>query len=82
MESRETEIDPDGIVDLQVTLDEGPPLPLSLLSEIRNRDDDAEVVVETTRMNVRLRTSGTSPTDTDNPSDTSALYPGLVLDPR
>ena len=83
MESRETELDSDGIVDLQVTLEEGPPIPLSLLSEIRNRDDDSEVVVETTRMKVRLKTSGspTGSTETD-PSNTSNLYPGLVLDPR
>ena len=81
MESRETETDPDGVVDLMVTLNDGPPLPLSLLSEIRNRDDDTEVLIETTRMNVRLRTSGPSPANSD-PNPSESMYPGLVPDPR
>ena len=81
MESREAEIDSDGIVDLQVTLDDGPPVPLSLLSDIRNRDGDSEVVVETSRMNVRLKTNG-SATPGSNNSNESKMYPGLVVDPR
>ena len=83
MESLDNDRDPDGIVDLHVTLNEGPPIPLSLLSDIRNRDDNTEVVIETTRMNVKLRTSGPSVTrDETDQNQTSRMYPGLSLDPR
>ena len=81
MDSRETDNDPDEVVDLQVTLSDGLPLPMSMLSEVKNRDDNTEVVIETKRMNVRLRTSGPSPATSDR-GPAESMYPGLVIDPR
>ena len=83
MESRETEVDPDGVVDLMVTLSDGPPVPLSLVAEAKNRADGTEFVVQTTQMQVRLRTSGPSPANSDTEQSlSSTMYPNLALDPR
>ena len=79
MASQESIIDPDDLVHLQVSLNEGPPVPFFVLSDIRSRDDDEEVVIETTRMNVRLRTSGPGAASPDH--DSSTDYPGLNPDP-
>ena len=79
MESKESIIDPDDLVHLQVTLNEGPPVPYFVLSDIRARDDDEELVIETTRMNVRLRTSGPGSAVLD--PETSTTYPSLNPDP-
>ena len=79
MESHESIVDPDDLVHLQVSLNEGPPVPYFVLSDIRSRDDDEEMVIETTRMNVRLRTSGPGSASPD--PDASMAYPGLNPDP-
>ena len=95
MDSTRSNLDPDHAVDLRTTLSEGPPVPFSVLSDIRSRDENSELVVQTARYGtVTLRTSNSSqhsdPADldettmvlptTDEPITT--VYPGINLNPR
>ena len=82
METRDTEIDPDGVVNLRVPLMDGPPVPLSLVAELRTRTEDTEITVQTTQMRVHLRSSGSNPGSTDSETNTSVMYPGLAVDSR
>ena len=83
MESNETSMDPDQLTDLHTTLDEGPPAPFFEILDIVNRRDDQEVVLNTTRMNVRIRTRGRGDANPDASTNEPALaYPGLALDTR
>ena len=82
MESRDAEIDPDGVVNLRVPVLDGPPVPLSLVAELRNRTDDAEITIQTTQMNVHLRSSGSSSGQNDSEANASVMYPGLSVDSR
>lgn len=95
MDSTQTSLDPDEAVDLRTTLAEGPPVPFSVLSEIRTREEDQEVVFETAQLgNVRLRTSDSGSSVGNNDADETSVimpvpndpvpskYPGLNLNPR
>ena len=91
MDSQESLLNPEGVIDLKVTLAEGPPIPNFMLAEIRARDGDEELENETADMNVRLRTRGPSPADSDHeqsllvphpPELLATSYPGLHPNPR
>ena len=91
MDSTESLSHPDGVIDLKVTLAEGPPIPIFLLADIQSRDGDENMLIETANMNVRLRTRGPSPANSDHersilvhqPNEpTVTSYPGLNLDLR
>ena len=88
-----TNLDPDDAVDLKTTLFEGPPLPLSMISDMQSRDTDQELVIRTAGVGpVRLRTSG-SGSSVENDAETSVIvppkndpiptqYPGVNLNSR
>lgn len=95
MDSNNPILDPNDAVDLRTTLSEGPPVPLSMLSDLRSRDDDHELVINTAQLgNVRLTTSGSGQSVVeDDLHETSVTlspavepkttnYPGLNLNSR
>ena len=94
MDSSKPILDPDDAVDLRTTLSEGPPIPFSMLSDIRSREDDHELVINTAQLgNVRLTTSGSDQSVDDDLHETSVTlppanepkstnYPGLNLNER
>ena len=83
-------IDPEGSIPLHSTLEDGPPLPMYLLSEIRAREGNENVVIQTTRNQVRL-TSG-SADNTSNLNESMVLplpndpiqtpFPGITRNPK
>ena len=84
-------IHPDHVVNLRATLDDGPPLPSFVVSDLRSRNDDVDIVIETTEAHVRLTTSGTAnPRPNERivnltspvPVRSSIIYPGIMLDNR
>lgn len=95
MDSTRSNLDPDQAVDLRTTLSEGPPVPFSMLSDIRSRSENSELVVPTAQYGtVTLRTSNSGQNleqanldettmilpITDEPIST--VYPGIKLNPR
>ena len=83
-------IDPEGSIPLHTTLDDGPPLPMYLLSEIRARASNENVVIQTTRNQVRLTSGSTdSAADLDGsmvlplPNDPiQTPFPGITRNPK
>ena len=83
-------VDPEGSIPLHATLDEGPPLPMYLLSDIRSRSGNEDIVIRTTRNQVRLQSSGGSSDDGLNDSMVLPLpndpiqtpFPGITRDPK
>lgn len=83
-------IDPEGSIPLHATLDDGPPLPMYLLQDIRTRRGDEDVVIQTTRNQVHLRSNGTSSDGDLNDSMVLPLphdpiqtpFPGITRNPK
>ena len=86
-----TQIDPDGAIALNATLNDGPPLPMFMLSEIRAREGGENSIIATTRGNVRLTANGSGTDDPDHensmvlPTPIDPIqtpYPGITMNPR
>ena len=81
---------PDHVVNLRSSLEDGLPLPSFVIAELRSRDEDVDIVIETTEAHVRLTTNDqTVPQPNErmvslvppNPIR-SSIYPGLTLNNR
>ena len=78
------------MVNLHSSLEEGLPLPSFVIAELRSRDENVDVVIETTEAHVRLTTNdSTVPQSNERivnlvpPNPTrSSIYPGLTLNNR
>ena len=81
MESNDDSVDNSQLTHLHTTLDDGPPAPFFVLKDIVNRKEDQEVVINTTRMNVRIRTRGQGLSNSDD-STSEPAYPGLSINTR
>ena len=86
----DSQINPDNVVRLRTSLEEGSPVPLFMLSDIRSRPNDTDIVVETVNANVRLTTSDAVD---ERPNERTltlpapaplvdTIYPGLKLNNR
>ena len=84
-------LDPDGAIPLNATLNDGPPLPLFMISEIRSRDGPENSIIKTTRGEVHLSSNGTGNKTADfensmilpTPIDPiQTPYPGISINPR
>ena len=82
--------DPENVVHLKTSLEEGPPLPNFILADVRSRDADRDLVMETTKFRVRLTTSDVGD---ERPNERTlsltppapvidTIYPGINLDQR
>ena len=91
MDLNHTVLDPFGAITLHSTLEDGPPVPVSVLADVQTREEHEDVVITTTDAIVRLRTSGSDVSN--NEAETSVIipiaerpvetpYPGLNLDPK
>ena len=82
--------DSDNAVRLKTSLEEGPPLPNFVIADLRSRDVNRDIVMDTTKFRIRLTTSDvaeewpnertlslTPPTPT-----VDTIYPGIKLDNR
>ena len=82
--------DPENVVRLKTSLEEGPPLPNFIVADIRSRDTDKDVILNTSKFRVRLTTSDVGderPNERTLTMTTPApvidtIYPGINLDNR
>ena len=92
MAHHHTVLDPDGAIELPLTLADGLPMPISVLAEVQALEGDEDVVIATPGANIRLRTTYSDSSHCDE-SDTSVIlplaerplatpYPGLNLNPQ
>ena len=82
--------DPENVVRLKTSLEEGPPVPNFILADVRSRDTNKDVILDTTRFRVRLTTSDVGD---ERPNERTlsmkspapvidTIYPGITLDNR
>ena len=82
--------DPENVVRLKTSLEEGPPLPNFILADIRSRDTDKDVILNTSKFRVRLTTSDVGDerpnertlTMTPPAPVVDTIYPGINFDNR
>ena len=79
-------VNPSTVVDLHSTLDEGVPLPIFVMAEVRSRDEQTDLVIETAEAQVRLTHSGSGSTTADKSvvlvapaTPISTIYPNIYL---
>lgn len=63
----------DGTIQLRTTLDEGTPLPLFIIADIKSRDNDKNLVIRTSFTNVPLKTTTNTPPCDETNSVTKRL---------
>ena len=86
----DSQLNPDNVVRLRTSLEEGAPVPLFMMADIRSRSNDTDIVVATTNANVRLTTSDNVD---ERPNERTlslpapvpvvdTIYPGISLNNR
>ena len=90
MAHNHTVLDPDGAIEIPMSLADGLPMPIHVLAEAQAMEGDEDVVIATPGANIRLRTTYSDSSHYEE--DTSVLlplserpiptqYPGLNLNP-
>ena len=83
----DSQVNPDSAVRLRTSLEEGVPVPLFMMSDLRSRPSDTDIVIDTVQSRVRLTTSdGTDERPNERTLNLPApaplvdtIYPGLKL---
>ena len=86
----DSQLNPDNVVRLRTSLEEGSPIPLFMMADIRSRPRDTDIVVATTNANVRLTTRDAveerpnerTLTLPDPSPVVDTIYPGIKLNNR